>query len=138
MASPLDILDAELVKELLDVLAQKLHAAESARDQFQKEVDGILAKIDRLRNFHPDTFALDPPARTEHGRMKKGEALRLITDFLRKRNGTGASPKAIIESTKTSYGTTQRILKSLADAGQVISVGNGVYRWNKELTIDDI
>ena len=56
--------------------------------------------------------------------MKRGEPERLICEFLKMRNGSGATITETSEATSTVYGTTRRIILQLLAKGNVARIGD--------------
>jgi len=66
--------------------------------------------------------------KTPHGRIKKGQSEKLVSDFLKNRNGSGATIKEITAESGTKYGTTRRILNHLKDEDRV-QEKSGLWTW---------
>jgi hypothetical protein len=135
MKSTLDDIDNELLGMLLPVLESKLAEAERRRDEAQSEVDYALAKIARVRQkMNAAEMFLELPATTLSGRIKKGESERLISNFLKNRNGSGATVKEVTKATSTTYGTARRILRLFVETGKAVEK-SGSFRWNNNLSV---
>jgi hypothetical protein len=105
----------------------KAEAIEKQMDQIKKGL-GITRSSSMLPNG--SQLIVEGPAslKTPHGRIRKGQSENLIADFLKKRNGTGATIKEITAETGTVYGTTRRVLQILQNQNRV-SVNEGLWKW---------
>jgi hypothetical protein len=109
-------LTAEMAEQLLPIWEQQ-------RDQKEGELAELKSRINHVREALSDTTAsggsftvvqpIVPAAKTAKGRTKRGESKKLIKQFLKMRNGVGATIKEITAETGTAYGTVRRILIQL-------------------------
>src|SRR5437016_4570497 len=83
--------DKDLLELVLSALEGKLQEAEGRRDRAQDEANEIQEKMERVRSKinAMEMFSVLP--RSLSGRMKRGQPERLISTFLRNRNGAGAT-----------------------------------------------
>jgi len=131
MSASLDNLDSDLLELLISTLESQLVEAETRVNEAQDEVIRIEAKIDRVKaKLEPKRTVSSKikAVRTLSGRMKKGEAERLISEYLQSRNGTGTTVIAAMKATNTTYGTAYRTLHSLAERGAATE-HNKVFHW---------
>lgn len=109
--------------ERLRTLNRQIHQIESSLgiEKFSIVHDG------QHRAILTGTVAVKPE-KTAAGRNKKGASIGIITDFLKLKNGTGATIKEIIADTGTTYQTARRILLQLQHEEKVSSK-NGYWQW---------
>ena len=126
----------ELTPEMAE---QMIPLWEKQRDKKLAEARELDAKIKQVRedldtttpSGVPDGIPtrVAPPPKTPHGRNKRGASRTLISQFLKMRNGNGATIKEVTADTGTVYGTARRILKDLEKESKA-SVKDGLWKWN--------
>lgn len=121
--------DKDVLDLLVPAVESQLQEAEFRLEQAENEVNQLRDKLKRVRSkVEAVTSSAVNPQRAPSGRMRKGESERIILNFLKNRNGTGATLKEIMGATGASYGTARRILLTHAAAGELTELGNK-YTW---------
>ncbi|MFN2476959.1 MAG: MarR family transcriptional regulator [Chthoniobacterales bacterium] len=130
-------LDDDDVKFFTDALRIRRANAVQRRDEADREIEEIDRKIARL-NGEDQLHLGDEPqssraandlAFTATGRVQRGQSERVVTEFMKSRNGTGASIKEITKATGTKYGTVHRILTGMATLGWVTRTDDARWQW---------
>lgn len=133
MNFPIEELDDELSEILLSALGERLQRAVFIRDDAQSKVEELEAKIDRITNRMRQSesieLAMAALTMTPTGRVKRGETEKVVADFLRNRNGSGASIQEVVAATKTKYGTVRRILHNFAKEKSVTQASDSRWHW---------
>jgi hypothetical protein len=75
------------------------------------------------------THATPLGARTEKGRVPHGQTRILVENFLRSRNGAGATTNETVIATGTKYPTVRRILKELKESNMAFEGGHSIWHW---------
>jgi hypothetical protein len=127
-------LTEESARAMLPILEQQ-HA------EMQTKLNALLKQIVRIKEgldtpSFSSLIGLSPQVidrveqilKTPHGRIKKGQSQKLIADFLKNRNGSGATIKEITAEAGTVYGTTRRVLKGFQDKHKA-TVKDGLWAW---------
>jgi hypothetical protein len=125
-------LTPELATSVLPVWERK-------RDQLAGQLKELNAAIRRVTSavktstdsgpVQLDIQGVVAPPKTTHGRVKRGASKKLIAQFLKARNGNGATIKEITADTGTVYGTARRVLKDLQEE-KTATVEKGLWKWN--------
>jgi hypothetical protein len=110
-------------KELIAELRELKSNIKRVKAATKTTTDGAAAPI----NPQP----IGAPRKTPLGRNKRGESMKLITQFLHSQNGSpGATIKEICAATRTAYGTARRILTQLEENGKAT---NAKGLWKAEI-----
>ena len=124
-----------LERVVVPALEEKLRIATQRRDREQAEIDQITAQLKEIRktvDAIPVAEPLAPPQKSLTGKIKRGEADRLIKEFLQNRNGSGVSVKAIVETTGIGRSTVDRALERLLTLEWIDRAPDGRWRWKNE------
>ncbi len=134
MALVMKTITVELTAQMAE---QLLPEWEHQRDQKLAEANGIDAQIKRVRAALQDTKdggrreitaqAVVPTPKTSSGRNKRGMSKKVIAQFLKMRNGNGATIKEITAETETVYGTARRVLQQLEKENKAVKE-NGLWK----------
>ena len=136
MNSVMKTITVQLTAEMAE---QMIPLWERQRDKKLAEAKELESKIKQVRedleSTTPSGTADEPtprvaqPPKTPHGRNKRGASRKLIGQFLKTRNGNGASIKEITAETGTVYGTARRILKQFEEEKKA-TVKEGLWKWS--------
>jgi hypothetical protein len=135
----------ETAREMLPLLERQLQELSAKASRLASQILEIKQKLSLESNVPLPNFVGPPPfgssrfgiargiaegapAKTPHGRMRKGYSQRIIADFLKGRNGAGATVKEITAETGTIYSTVLRVLRNLSKDNKVIS-RKGQWTW---------
>ncbi len=119
-------LKREELQSILDKAEDALGDAKDALENFDRKI-GRIKKI--LAQHVGEAVSDSPVARTPQGRTRRGESERLTRDFLKQRNGDGATVKEISDATGLKYPTVHRQVKLLREAGYAASDENRKWHW---------
>ena len=131
----------ESAREILNVLQNEHDEHQSKASEHQSKANILKLQIDQIKSEfgfatlsvfksqskHPPSVT--PLTKTPHGRNRKGASKHLIIEFLKQKNGTGATIKEITTDTGTVYGTARRILKKQLQPQGRVSVSKGLWKW---------
>ena len=127
-------LDDDLLQCVIDHLRERRALEFEKRETIDAELRKIDAKIDSIRakmfgSISPELpispVQLGPTGR----RVKRGLSEKLISNFLQKQNGTGATITEIADAVKTKYPTTRRIIGELAGKNAVTQTDDSRWHW---------
>jgi hypothetical protein len=115
--------NAEMVELALEMCRTKHAHALSHRSDIDSEIADWERKIAKYEAMLPDQALqvqrLAAALHTPSGRVRHGKSEQLITTFLAQQNGSGASIREMSNLTGTKYPTVHRVIKILAERGQV-------------------
>jgi hypothetical protein len=120
----------ESAREMLPILERQRNDMQMRLNDLTKQIQRIrqglgIATFNEARDVTP--LLISEVEKTPHGRIKKGQSKVAVSQFLLKRNGTGATIKEITADTGTSYGTVRRILNELKD-GNKATLDSGLWK----------
>lgn len=125
-------LSLDEAERLLSEYREARNVAIEDLQEAREKVEEISQKITRLEasingpEFQKDF--LSTLQRRPSGRAERGESEKLISDFLKNRNGTGASMKEVCEATGAKYATAYRILHKLEEKN-FATEADSKWRW---------
>jgi hypothetical protein len=137
-------------REMLTILQRKQADAQSKADAYGVEIRKIKKGLGMVAPPPPKPIATrasvatesSPPSivrsegtagiieKTPTGKIKKGQSKQIVLNFLKSKNGAGATIKGISSETGTNYGTVRRVLADLKDE-MVINEDGGLWKWGK-------
>ncbi len=126
-----------LLESQIEQACKEVEIAEMIYDDKRGILSGLENKLERVRlklQGSIATHATVTPAKSDGGvRLKKGEAARVVADFLKASNGTGATVEELIKATGVPRSSVRRVLEQLSEDGTVEKRGSR-FRWKNDLS----
>jgi len=133
----LEVSEAEALlaqlREYKEMLSREYEEAYERMAKIKEQYSHLEGRIKSISaSLSPNGVVDITVQRSESGRAPRGESERIITTFLKGRNGTGATLQEICEHTKAVYGTVRRIVLALESQELVEKMEDSHWRWRTQ------
>jgi len=131
-------LDPEILGTVINVARQEQAQLTAERDILEEKIvakSRYLEDLQRIYEMHVPEGEIRRlpmvPTRTKEGRVKANQSEVLVKDYLKSRNGKGASLAEIAKGTGTTYKTVWRLIKRFEKSKEVERLPDKSWRWNE-------